>query len=96
MTKSELQCVQSYLRQTFGNATITLKPGRTRDGMAEVFIGDEFIGTLHRDEDEGEVSYAFSMAILDVDLPAAPVQPAAPTTTVTVEHKRPRARSARV
>jgi hypothetical protein len=37
--------------------------------MVEVYLGDEFIGTLFRDEDEGEVSYAFSMAILDFDLP---------------------------
>ncbi len=32
-------------------------------------IGDEFIGVIFKDEDEGEVSYAFNMAILDIDLP---------------------------
>jgi len=30
--------------------------------------GDEFLGIIFRDDDEGELSYSFSMAILDVDL----------------------------
>jgi len=32
-------------------------------------LGEEFIGVVYRDEDEGEVSYAFNMAILEMDLP---------------------------
>ena len=32
-------------------------------------IGDEFIGVIFKDEEDGEVSYAFQMAILDIDLP---------------------------
>ena len=34
-------------------------------------MGDEFIGTLHRDEEEGEISFAFQMVILEEDLPPA-------------------------
>ena len=34
-------------------------------------IGEEFIGVIYRDEDDGEVSYDFNMAILAYDLPAA-------------------------
>ncbi|MEE8534508.1 MAG: DUF3126 family protein, partial [Kiloniellales bacterium] len=37
---------------------------------------DEFIGVIFRDEDEGEVSYAFNMAILDEDLPTVVGVPA--------------------
>ena len=37
----------------------------------EVYLDDEFIGVMYRDEDEGEVSYAFNMAILEIDLPNA-------------------------
>jgi hypothetical protein len=36
--------------------------------MAEVFINDEFIATLYREVEEGETSYQFQMAILDMDL----------------------------
>jgi len=49
---------------------VTLKRGGKED-MVEVFLGDEFIGTMFRDEDEGEVSYDFNMAILEFDLPSA-------------------------
>jgi hypothetical protein len=30
--------------------------------------GDEFIGIVFRDDEDGDLSYNFSMAILDVDL----------------------------
>jgi hypothetical protein len=41
------------------------------DGSVEVSLGQEFIGVIYRDvdEDDGEVSYAFHMAILEMDLP---------------------------
>jgi len=39
-----------------------------KDDSAELFIGDEFIGLIYRDDEDGETSYNFSMAILDIDL----------------------------
>jgi len=41
------------------------KPGQP----VEVRVGPEFIGVLHRDDDEGEVSYSMMMSILEEDLP---------------------------
>jgi hypothetical protein len=35
---------------------------------AEVYLGDEFLGVIFRDDEDGELSYNFSMAILDIDL----------------------------
>ncbi|MBT5157608.1 MAG: DUF3126 family protein [Rhodobiaceae bacterium] len=70
MTSDEMNRVQSYLRSKFENDAVTLKRGGKED-MVEVFLGDEFIGTMFRDEDEGEVSYDFNMAILEFDLPTA-------------------------
>jgi len=35
----------------------------------EVRVDSEFIGVLHRDDDEGEVSYSMMMSILEEDLP---------------------------
>ncbi|MGY8990499.1 MAG: DUF3126 family protein [Rhodospirillales bacterium] len=43
-------------------------PGKP-DAPIEVRIVDEFIGVLHRDEDEGEVSYTLMVSILEEDLP---------------------------
>jgi hypothetical protein len=68
MDSNEILRVQAYLRLKFQNEMLTLKRS-VKDDMVEVFLEDEFIGTLFRDDEEGEVSYAFNMAILDFDLP---------------------------
>ena len=39
-----------------------------KDDSCELYLGDEFLGIVSRIEDEGEVSYDLSMAILDIDL----------------------------
>ena len=39
-----------------------------KEDSAEVYVGEEFIGVLFRDDDEGETAYQFQMAILDYDL----------------------------
>jgi len=39
-----------------------------KNDSAELYLNDEFLGLVYKDEDEGELSYNFSMAILDVDL----------------------------
>ena len=67
MNNDEILSVQTYLRKKFQLNDITLKRGALADEV-EVLIGDEFIGTLMRDDEEGEISYNFSMAILDFDL----------------------------
>lgn len=68
MNNDEIIRVQTYMRLKFQNDMLTLKRG-VKDDMIEVYLEDEFIGTLFRDEDEGEVSYDFNMAILEFDLP---------------------------
>ena len=39
--------------------------------LVEVEVNGEFFGVVHRDEDEGEVSYALMISILEEDLPPA-------------------------
>ncbi|MBK4721244.1 DUF3126 family protein [Azospirillum sp. YIM DDC1] len=72
MTETEIARVQTYLRKTLGNDKIIIQPPEKAGQSAEVMLGDEFVGTLHRDVDEGEVSYALHVVILEEDLPAAP------------------------
>jgi hypothetical protein len=69
MTPNEIARVQHYLRRTFGNDQISVDPPAKRGGPIEVKIGDEFIGVLHRDEEDNEVSYALHITILEEDLP---------------------------
>ena len=38
----------------------------------EIAVQDEVIGTIHRDDEEGEVSYAVNIIVLEEDLPPAP------------------------
>jgi hypothetical protein len=69
--KSEQVRVQQYLRDKFGTDRITLHDAGRKDGSAEVNLSGEFIGVIFRDDDEGEISYAFHMAIIESDLPVA-------------------------
>jgi uncharacterized protein DUF3126 len=64
----EIVRVQTYLRKVFGTKTLSVRARPKKDDSAEVFVGDEFIGILFREEEEGELSYQFQMAILDIDL----------------------------
>jgi hypothetical protein len=68
LKKDEIARLQTYLRKTFGAATLEVRPQPKKDDMAEVFIADEFVATLYREVEEGETSYQFQMAILDMDL----------------------------
>ena len=43
------------------------KPGRKRRILVS-FTAEEFVGIIFRDDEDGELSYNFSMAILEMDL----------------------------
>jgi hypothetical protein len=66
--KSELAKVERYLRRTFANHSIRVMPRPNKTDSAEVYIGEEFIAVLFLDDEEGDRSYNFQMAILDTDL----------------------------
>ena len=68
ITPEEISRVVGYLRRLFNNERINIKPPSKPNAPVEIYIGDEFIGVLHRDEDEGEVSYDVNMSILEEDL----------------------------
>ncbi len=72
MDTSEVLRIQSYLREKFNTERLSLDMKSKKSDSIEVNIGGEFIGVIYKDEDEGETSYAFNMAILDIDLPPAP------------------------
>lgn len=68
MTPYEIGRLQQYLRETFSNNQLKVM-NRDAPDSVEVALGDEFIGLIYKDEDEGETSYAFHMSILEMDLP---------------------------
>ena len=72
MTGAEIERVQTYLRRLLGNDRLTVVPPVKPGFPVEVALGEETIGTLDKDTDEGEVSYAVTLTILDEDLPPLP------------------------
>ena len=77
MTKTDIDRVQAYLRRLFGSERINLL-APARAGMSvEVAVNDEVIGTIHKDTEDGETSYAVHITVLEEDLPP-PARSAAP------------------
>ncbi|MFG1296452.1 MULTISPECIES: DUF3126 family protein [Xanthobacter] len=68
MEKKDLESIQRYMRNLFGNPQIKVMGRPKKKDSAEVYIGEEFIGVLFEDKEDGELSYNFQMAILDTDL----------------------------
>ncbi|MGE8942973.1 DUF3126 family protein [Leptospira interrogans] len=66
--KEDIPRLTKYLRKQFRSEALKIVPQPKKKDMAEVFIGEEFIGPLYREEEDGEVSYQLQMVILDVDL----------------------------
>ena len=51
----------------FGNSTVKIvvsKPSAT----PEIWVSGEFLGTVHRDDEDGEVSYSINIVVLGEDL----------------------------
>ncbi len=65
----EIKKLEQYFREKFQRPNIVVRRRPQKTDSAEVYMGDEFIGVLFRDEEDGELSYNFQMAILDIDLP---------------------------
>ena len=66
--KTELAKLEAYLRRTFSNHQISVRARMKKTDSAEVYLADEFIGIIHVDDEDGDRSFNFTMAILDVDL----------------------------
>ena len=67
MKPDEIVKLQAYFQRIF-NDKMLIKARPKKDDSAEVYLGDEFLGIVFRDDEDGDLSYNFSMAILDVDL----------------------------
>jgi len=63
----EIVKLNAYFKRIF-NDQMVIKARPRKDDSAEVYLGDEFLGIVFRDDEDGDLSYNFSMAILDVDL----------------------------
>lgn len=67
MDRKEILKLESYFQRRF-KPSMTVRQRPQKDDSAEVYIDDEFIGVVFRDDEDGDLSYNFTMAILDIDL----------------------------
>ena len=68
MKKEELGRLQNYMRGVFKLDALQIKARPQKDDSAEVYISDEFVGVIYRDDEDEDLCYNFQMAILDFDL----------------------------
>jgi len=64
----EIAKLTKFLRTKFELPSISVRKRPQKSDSAEVYIGDEFIGVIFRDDEDEDLSYNFSMAILEFDL----------------------------
>lgn len=67
MKPEEIKKLEAYFKRTL-NPNIVVKARPRKNDSAEVYLGEEFLGVIYRDDEDGDLSYNFSMAILEVDL----------------------------
>ncbi|MBX3566922.1 MAG: DUF3126 family protein [Rhizobiaceae bacterium] len=66
MKPDEIKKLEAFFKRTFKNPEMQVKARPRKDDSAEVYVGEDFLGLVYKDEEEGD--YNFSMAILDIDL----------------------------
>ncbi len=73
MDAEEIRKLEAYFRCKFQLPTIEIRRRPQKDDSAEVYIGDEFIGVIFRDDEDEDLSWNFQMAVLefDLDIPGA-------------------------
>ena len=68
MDKAELAKLERFLRRTFANHTIRVAARPKKSDSAELYAGEEFLGIISVDDEDGDRSFTFTMAILAEDL----------------------------
>jgi hypothetical protein len=68
MTPAEIKSLESYLRKKFAFDAIEVKKRHKKQDSVEVFVKEEFVGVIYKDDEDNEVTYQFQMAILEDDL----------------------------
>ena len=68
MTPAEIRSLEGYLRKKFSSNAIEVRKRHKKQDSVEVFVKEEFIGVIYKDEEDNEVTYQFQMAILEDDL----------------------------
>jgi hypothetical protein len=64
----EIIKLQKYLQIKFNNLALDFRPRNKQNDRVEVYLGEELLGLIYLDDEDGDKSYNFQMAILEEDL----------------------------
>jgi hypothetical protein len=67
MTAVDGRRLEAYLRKKL-NPSLVVKLRQRADECAEIYLGQECLGVVAKIVDEGEVSFAFEISIIEDDL----------------------------
>jgi hypothetical protein len=67
-TADEMVKLKAHMERTLKCTDLLLKKRDKVNDSVEVMASGEFVGVIYKIIDEGETSYNFEMAILDIDL----------------------------
>jgi hypothetical protein len=68
ISATEIKQLQNFLCTKFANPGLAVRARPQAPDSLEVLLNGEFMAVIYKDEDEGETSFTFNMAILDIDL----------------------------
>jgi Protein of unknown function (DUF3126) len=68
LDRNEILKLEKFFQRRFSMPSMTVRQRPQKADSAEVYIEDEFVGVVFRDDEDGDLSYNFTMAILDIDL----------------------------
>lgn len=68
MDPKERARVEAYLKSRLGAAALEVRQRPQKKDSAEVYVEGEFVGTISRDDEDGELCWHFTMTVLEVDL----------------------------
>jgi hypothetical protein len=70
ITPEDVRRLEAYLRRKL-NPELLVKPRQRPDECAEIYLGQECLGVVAKIVDEGEVSFAFEISVIEEDLEEA-------------------------
>tara|TARA_B100000683_G_C12317802_1_gene485195 strand:- start:32 stop:280 length:249 start_codon:yes stop_codon:yes gene_type:complete len=68
MTDQELEKIKNYLNKIFNTQDFIVKKRKSIEDSCEVYLEEEFLGLIYKENEEGEEDYQFHMTILKEDL----------------------------
>ena len=68
MKDFEQKQIKEYLNKKFQTNNFSVRKRKSIEDSFEIYLGDEFLGLIYKEDEDGEIAYQFHMTILSEDL----------------------------